>query len=224
MTFAQDHPVYLAIREQLMLGHRRPGDPLRPVEIADSLRVSVSPVREALIRLSERGLVSSVAQLGFVVSHFDATTTVHYYRLMAQLYDDSISKIAAAGHMPAAARLFADGLRAVARDGQVSSARCLQYVALCGRVLLAKPYRAVVDRIGDVCFAHAAVAVGSDQYYKRLAGEFTEFGRQLQRGDISDIRLGGQQFFTRRADEITQAEARLVLLPSSTGSAPRRRP
>lgn len=224
MTFTKDHPIYLAIREQLLLGHWRPGTTLKPTEIADSLRVSVSPVREALIRLAERGVASNIEKLGFVVSHFDATTTVHYYQLMAQLYDDSIAKIVSAGMMSAAAGQFAEGLSAIAQERRSPSQRCLQYAALCRRVLLAKPYRAVVDQIGDVSFAHAAATVGSDQYFERLAGEFQEFGRRLQRGDSRRIRLASEQYFARRADEIRQAEARLAMLPASTGSAPGHRP
>ncbi len=219
MTFTKDHPVYLAIREQLLLGHWKPGETLRPTEIAEALRVSVSPVREALIRLSERGLASNIDKLGFVAAQFDPTTSVHYCALMAQLYRDSLATVSRNGVMPVVARQFREELAAI-DPGQPAAKQCLHYAAACRRVLLARPYRAIVDRLGDVTFAHAAATVGTDTYYRRLAGEFHDFGRRLHHGDRRSIRAAVERYFTRRAAEIMQAEARLSALPASTGPAP----
>jgi hypothetical protein len=219
MTFTKDHPVYLAIREQLLLGYWRPGETLRPGDIADSLHVSVSPVREALIRLAERGLASSVDKVGFVAAQFDPTTSSHYCRLMAQLYRDSLATVSRSGVLPIVARQFQDALAAV-DPGQTHAKQCLHFAAACRRVLLARPYLGIVDRLGDVTFAHASATVGTDAYYQRLAGEFHDFGRRLVQGDGRTIRAGVERYFARRAAEITLGEARLSALPASTGPAP----
>lgn len=218
MTFTKDHPVYLAIREKLLLGHWRPGETLRPGEIAESLRVSVSPVREALIRLSERGLASSFDKLGFVAPQFDPTTSSHYCKLLAQLYRDSLATVSRSGVLPTIARQFQNELDAV-DPSQSHAKQCLAYAAACRRVLLARPYLRIVDRLGDVTFAHASATVGTDAYYQELAGEFHDFARRLAQGDGRAIRAGVNRYFARRAAEITQAEARLSALPASTGPA-----
>lgn len=54
-----------AIREQLLSGELEPGSPIRENDIAERLQVSRNPVREALIRLEQEGLlVSSGPQRG----------------------------------------------------------------------------------------------------------------------------------------------------------------
>src|ERR1700674_5857732 len=59
--------VYQALRRELTSGTYRPGDRLREDEIAERLRVSRTPVREALGRLVARGLVVPSGSRGLVV-------------------------------------------------------------------------------------------------------------------------------------------------------------
>lgn len=65
------HPVnsladeaYLAIREEILRGERRPGMPLSRRRLAQQLGMSVLPVSDALRRLEEDGLVESRARAG----------------------------------------------------------------------------------------------------------------------------------------------------------------
>ncbi|MCP2093188.1 MULTISPECIES: GntR family transcriptional regulator [Actinosynnema] len=48
-----------AIREAIMVGDLAPGAPIRDVELAERLGLSRTPVREALARLTDEGLVES---------------------------------------------------------------------------------------------------------------------------------------------------------------------
>src|SRR5947209_5763526 len=47
----------VALRQQILSGHRAPGDRLNEVEIAAELGVSRGPLREAMQRLARDGLV-----------------------------------------------------------------------------------------------------------------------------------------------------------------------
>jgi DNA-binding GntR family transcriptional regulator len=57
--------VYDRLKEMLLEGMFCPGSQLRPGDIADRLRVSATPVREALIRLCAEHLVISAPNRGF---------------------------------------------------------------------------------------------------------------------------------------------------------------
>ncbi len=58
-----------ALREAILSGALRPGDPLVETGIADEFAISRAPVREAIRMLSEEGLVESVPYKGSRVRH-----------------------------------------------------------------------------------------------------------------------------------------------------------
>ena len=62
--------VYEAIRQNICEGHYQPGQRLQEVELAESLHVSRSPVREALRRLAADGLVVEHPNRGVFVRVF----------------------------------------------------------------------------------------------------------------------------------------------------------
>ncbi len=72
--------VHLALREAITDGQFTPGTRLREVAIANALKVSPTPVREALRRLEREGLVETTSHRGATVA--DVSPTV-----MANLYD-----------------------------------------------------------------------------------------------------------------------------------------
>ena len=59
--------VYAAIRQRLREGHSRPGDRLEPALLSDELNASVTPVRDALHRLTGERLVEAPRHEGFRV-------------------------------------------------------------------------------------------------------------------------------------------------------------
>lgn len=62
--------VYNAIKENICGGRYEPGQRLNEVELARSLNVSRSPVREALRRLAADGLVEEKPNRGVFVREF----------------------------------------------------------------------------------------------------------------------------------------------------------
>jgi GntR family transcriptional regulator, rspAB operon transcriptional repressor len=60
--------VFELLRNDIVLGALRPQEPIREAEIAERLSVSRTPVREALLRLSNLGLVDIFPQSGTVVA------------------------------------------------------------------------------------------------------------------------------------------------------------
>ena len=60
--------VYRIVRRDIVSLARKPGEPIAEKEIALTLRVSRTPVREALLRLAAEGLVDTIPQSGTYVA------------------------------------------------------------------------------------------------------------------------------------------------------------
>lgn len=71
--------VYAAIKRQLREGVFRPGDRLEPAALSEQLNASVTPVRDALHRLTGERLVEAPRHEGFRVPMLTETMLRHLY-------------------------------------------------------------------------------------------------------------------------------------------------
>lgn len=71
--------VYAAIKQRLRIGFYRPGDRLEPALLSDELNASVTPVRDALHRLTGERLVEAPRHEGFRVPMITETMLRHLY-------------------------------------------------------------------------------------------------------------------------------------------------
>lgn len=71
--------VYSAIKQRLRDGVYRPGDRLEPAVLSDELNASVTPVRDALHRLTGERLVEAPRHEGFRVPMMTETLLRHLY-------------------------------------------------------------------------------------------------------------------------------------------------
>jgi GntR family transcriptional regulator, rspAB operon transcriptional repressor len=60
--------IYSELRDELLSLQRRPGEPISEAEIATSYGLSRTPVREAILKLADEGLVDIFPQSGIFVS------------------------------------------------------------------------------------------------------------------------------------------------------------
>ncbi len=70
-----------ALRERLRDGAFPPGRRIAAVDVADSLRLSATPVREALSRLAGEGLLDELRGQGFYVPLYTSADVADLYRL-----------------------------------------------------------------------------------------------------------------------------------------------
>ena len=77
--------VYQELRRRIVSWETPPGSALREVGLAEELRVSRTPVREALQRLKSDGLVVARGRRGLEVPRWDARHLEDSYRLRADL-------------------------------------------------------------------------------------------------------------------------------------------
>ena len=83
---SEDKPrdrIYSELRHAIMMGHRLPGERLSVEELAAAYGASITPIRDALHRLSETGLVTIKPRSGYYV----ASITLKQLRDMLELYE-----------------------------------------------------------------------------------------------------------------------------------------
>ena len=73
--------VFSELRRRIAVGQLRPGEKLRPDEIATELSISQTPVKEALLRLDAEGLVETMPRRGTVVRRVSRLHTVELFRV-----------------------------------------------------------------------------------------------------------------------------------------------
>lgn len=72
---------FLNLRERLQDGAYPPGARITAVDVADELRLSTTPVREALSRLAGQGLLEDRRGQGYFVARLSAADVADLYRL-----------------------------------------------------------------------------------------------------------------------------------------------
>ena len=72
---------YQILHNRIVSGDLKPGQKLREVEIAESLGVSRTPVREAFQRLKSDGLLTHEPNKGAVVRHLDYQSISELYKI-----------------------------------------------------------------------------------------------------------------------------------------------
>jgi DNA-binding GntR family transcriptional regulator len=96
---ARDEPAVDALIHQSLLGKQvynllwqrivshqlRPGDKLSDVRVSEELGVSRTPVREALQRLTQEGIVRAESRRGFFVAHFSSQDVREVYDVRTAL-------------------------------------------------------------------------------------------------------------------------------------------
>ena len=107
-----EEKVYLELEEEILSGKLPRGTPLTEVVLSERLGVSRTPVRSALHRLSEDGLIESVTNRGAVVIGVTEEDLVDIYRIRVRL-EGLASRIAAE-------KISEEGLKALRESVELS--------------------------------------------------------------------------------------------------------
>jgi len=84
--------VFEALREGILSGELAPGDRLRIREVSAQLGTSVMPVRDAISRLEEAGLVEAIPYRGAVVRTLSPDDMLHLYEVRRVLEVEAASR------------------------------------------------------------------------------------------------------------------------------------
>lgn len=77
--------IYESIRQAIFEGELNPGDRLVEKELAEKMRVSRTPIREALRKLETEGLIRHVPRKGVVVKGFSPEDIIEIYSIRQSL-------------------------------------------------------------------------------------------------------------------------------------------
>ncbi len=89
--------VYRDLKEKILKNQLLPGDKLIEMEIASKLGVSRTPVREALKKLEEDGLVTSLPRKSFIVSKISVKEAKNLYIVRKSLEPLAVELLAEKG-------------------------------------------------------------------------------------------------------------------------------
>jgi DNA-binding GntR family transcriptional regulator len=87
--------IYELLRMRIIIGKLRPGQVVNEIEIARQLGVSRTPVREAVKRIGDEGLIVVRAQNGTFVSEFSRNALDEAYLIRTALEVESVKKAVA---------------------------------------------------------------------------------------------------------------------------------
>ncbi|MBL8386440.1 MAG: GntR family transcriptional regulator, partial [Burkholderiales bacterium] len=148
--------VYDAIKELITQSQLRPGVKLIHQDLAERLQVSRTPVREALERLFQEGLVTRLPRRGFYVAEIDEDEARELYELREALEIYALRRSLARGIRPAKLRRL-DGFnrdyKALVRDGATRERMSvdrdwhLALASLAGNRALLRSLAAVFERL-----------------------------------------------------------------------------
>ncbi|MFY2004435.1 GntR family transcriptional regulator [Achromobacter xylosoxidans] len=149
---------YGTLKRDILDFRLAPGDRFTETEIADRLRVSRTPVREALFRLEREGYLEVRQRNGWLVKPLDFDTLDHFYELRSVLEIAAVRALCAPGQVPDPLR----ALQPLAETWLVDSARHssdgewladlderfhTDLVAAAGNPEMARVHRAATERI-----------------------------------------------------------------------------
>jgi DNA-binding GntR family transcriptional regulator len=110
------HEVYEHLRNEMLTGSLQPGHWLREQEIAETLAISRTPVREAVRRLGQEGLLEISPNRGVRVRELTPKEAVDTYEVRA-LLESRAARLAAQRATPDEVARLKELLRADASKG-----------------------------------------------------------------------------------------------------------
>jgi len=192
-----DHDrVYNELKAIVIAYRFRPGEQLLIGELADRLRVSSTPVREALIRLQAEDLLDPVHRRGFFARELCAKEMVDLYECAGLLLKPALAqgREEDSGHAFGASALTRDPIPAAVAENEIATVpddhvrRCAEYLEraydgiahLSRNDVLIWMVRNIMDRTHYV----RLIDLAAPARFNRTLASIREIATSLQAGDV----------------------------------------
>ena len=189
--------VYEALKEQITSNQLKPGVKLIHQELAERLKVSRTPVREALERLYQEGFVTRLPRRGFYVAEIDEDEARELYELREALETYALRHSMARGIKPADLRRldgFARSYKSLVRDGATRE-----------RMMVDRDWHLALASLAD----NRALLRSLKAVFERLILKIRTDGYRTVRGEEA-LREHGEMMKALRAQDAVQAERLLA--------------
>lgn len=110
---------YQAIKDEILTNRLSPGDPVPIERFVRDLRLSRTPVREAVLQLSREGLIEIRPRMGTFVSHLDLRQIQEMYEVRS-LLEGHAARLAAGRIPPDKLAELEQALRSQQTEGEVN--------------------------------------------------------------------------------------------------------
>ena len=144
---------YEAIRDSIIAGQYPPGEQLVEARLAAELGVSRGPVREALGRLTEEGLLVDILHRGTFVREFAPADLIDIYNVRIGLESVAVRLMIGADRSVAPLLALVEEMRKAARAGNLGRLSQLEFrfhETLCdlsGNAVLASVFRSISSQV-----------------------------------------------------------------------------
>lgn len=180
------------LREAVLEGRLQPGVKLRENDLSQTLRISRAPIREALLRLEQQGLVTSSRYRGKSVVELSAQDVEELVTLrisLERLSWERACQKATGENLTALADSVSEMRRAVGRQAYPELVR--MDIDFHDRVVLAAQHERLYAAWSAIKWQVALYLlgrrVGSDDYHKIIVKEHAALLDALREGDEHDI-------------------------------------
>lgn len=177
--------VYQELRAEILLCRLRPGQLLQERELVARLGVSKSPIRDALLKLEERGLIEVLPRKGYRVRQIDINDVRDMYGLRHILERECISLM-----MDTASAEVLDGLEAfVEAPSSPDLSAWIDYnrafhsyiAAHCGNARLAVIATEIIEQFDRLTYV--SVTSSADLSLEEFVGEHREIIAAIRAGN-----------------------------------------
>lgn len=188
MAFKDDHRIFETLRMWIISGRLESGQNLLPGELAEELASSTVPVREALIRLAERGMVDYSKGKGFAVTRTSINDQIEMIRLSSHVFDLGIRSAAALPFLDDRIARYSAFVDARLKEDHVEYDLAEVCLAEFKRLFFSEASRFVLDKVLDVGFM--AKRIWADENRDRVVHAVTyglELIRQRRFDELADL-------------------------------------
>ncbi|TCT36173.1 GntR family transcriptional regulator [Martelella mediterranea] len=156
---------YDYIRDSILTGRYRAGTPLNPNMMARELSCSVVPVREALIRLKSRGVLSQSRRSECYVASLEPREAATIYRAIAAIYSSAMERYITTRSLTLRALPIPEDLSSL---GLVACREFFQNVSQS--ILTRNEYEVVYMLVDRLCLINALIFENPDYMEKLMRG------------------------------------------------------
>lgn len=152
--------VYDVLRDEILDLTLPPGSPIDEIQLSERLKMSRTPIREALVRLAGEGLVTTLPNRSTVVSNIDFLNLHTFFDALTLMYRVT-TRLAAENHTAADLKVI--------REHQSDFARAVEAQDALAMIATNREF-------------HAAIAeAGRNPYFTGLFSRLLDEGRRLLR-------------------------------------------
>jgi DNA-binding GntR family transcriptional regulator len=187
--------VYRALRREILTMERAPGSPLDETRLSDHFGMSRTPIREALLRLTSEGLVTSLPNRNTIVAVIDFSSLPTYFEALCLMY-----------------RVTTRG--AARRQGDAGMAEIVRHQEAFAQAVEAQDALAMIEANREF---HVAIAErAGNSYYTAFFARLLDEGRRI-------LRLYYQTFDDRLPRRFVEEHENIIkaILSGDVGEADR---